>query len=507
MSGYYHIAAGSFLVNTTTKKHVTRGTLLGKPSCEGGFSTGAHLHFWIEQDGQTALIENDAPYQLCGWTAHSSGTEYGGSMTRPGRTTRTAAGGVKGANQAIASNDACPGPAATPQLDVALIIASSGSMSWNDPANKRLDAAKAYLTASLPGDRVAVVDFATTARLARGLSPLPGEKQQLVAAINTIGSNGSTNIRDGIDQACAELKAHGSAARRGAILLTDGEHNQGPFGNPQQCFKDNGWPIFTFGFGSADEAFLTKIAADTGGAFKKAPTSDFVCEFQRVRGLIARTTPGPCTAKNVQPKQTNQFAVSVPASQAQVTFSSSWSGSDIAMSLVSPSGRVIDRNTSASDVVHDLGATFESYAITNPEAGDWQVKLFGLDVPPQGEDAVFNFVSIPKPPEPPTFTPTATSTATPTATATTAQPLKTHTPAPPTAAPPTATAVVQPTLAPPQPTATRVRAVLGTIRVPDTGSGPGGGMNIGAAVAAMAVAGAGLAGIGATAVRRRRRPR
>jgi len=362
-----------------------------------------------------------------------------------------------------------PAPTSAGSVDVALIIDSSGSMAGNDPGNKRIDAAKAYLTglSFLPSDRVAVVDFATTARLARGLSPVPAEKQQLVDAINTIGSNGfSTNIRAGIDAACAELKAHGSAAKRGAILLTDGLHNEGPFGNPQQCFKDNGWPIFTFGFGSADDAFLTNIATDTGGEFQHAPTSDFVCVFTRVRGLIANTTPGPCTARNVQPNQTTQFAVNVPASQAQATFSSSWTGSDIAMSLVSPSGRTIDRGTSASDVVHDLGATFESYGIANPEVGDWQVKLFGLDVPPEGEDAVFNLVSIPKPPEAATETPTSTPTG-----ASTPRPVRTHTPVPATAAPPSATPAVQATVASPQSTPTFVRGVAGVIRMPETGTG------------------------------------
>jgi hypothetical protein len=166
----------------------------------------------------------------------------------------------------------------------------------------------------------------------------------------------------------------------------------------------------------------------------------------------------------VQPNQTTHFFAAVPSSQAQVTFSSSWSGSDIAMSLVMPSGRVIDRTTTAADVTHDLSPTFESYAITNPEAGDWEVRLFGLDVPPAGEDAIVNFVSIPKPPE----TPTPAVTRVP----------RTKTPRPathtsvPTVAPATSTPIPPTTTVELQPTATQVREVLGVVRPPNTGSGP-----------------------------------
>src|SRR3990172_7919414 len=51
-----------------------------------------------------------------------------------------------------------PSALSSANVDVMLIIDSSGSMSANDPANKRLDAAKAYLTASIDLDRVGVVD-------------------------------------------------------------------------------------------------------------------------------------------------------------------------------------------------------------------------------------------------------------------------------------------------------------------------------------------------------------
>lgn len=282
----------------------------------------------------------------------------------------------------------------TNAVDVALIIDSSGSMSSNDPGNKRLLAARAYLTASLAGDYVGVVDFDSSARLASPLLRLPENKTSLVNAINTIdSSSGGTNIGIGVQEGCNALKNSTSGnAIKAAILLTDG---RGSFNHQDSCFRDRGWAIYTFGFGSANDALLQEIASTTGGEFARLPTSDFVCEFLRVRSKIAGIEPGPCSSTHIGPLETLIDITKVPLGQKQVSFSTSWAGSDIEMTLRSPSGRVVDRNTIAPDVIHDLGATFEVYTILNPEPGDWEVRLFGLDVPAGGEDVIFSFTNIP----------------------------------------------------------------------------------------------------------------
>lgn len=284
-------------------------------------------------------------------------------------------------------------PTTCDTVDVILIIDSSGSMRSNDRGNKRLEAGRAYLTASLEGDFVGVVDFDSRVRLASPLQRLPDNKTSLINAINTIDSSGGTNIGIGVQRGCDALIASTSAnAKKAAILLTDGI---GSFAGQDACFSSRGWPIFTFGLGSADDVLLGRIASNTGGEFKRLLTSNLVCEFQAVRSKIAGLTPGPCTARRVIPSSTTRFATSVPSGQAQATFSTSWTGSDVVMTLTTPSGRVIDRDTVAPDVVHDKGPTFEVYTITNPEAGDWQVDLFGADIPPEGEDVIFGISTIP----------------------------------------------------------------------------------------------------------------
>ncbi|MCC6167940.1 MAG: VWA domain-containing protein [Caldilineaceae bacterium] len=287
-------------------------------------------------------------------------------------------------------------------VDVALIIDSSGSMSWNDDRNKRLEAARAYLNASAEGDFVGIVDFDDTARLASPLdlavTRILGVRRinpDLLDAIDTIDASGGTDVGIGVQEGCDALIASPSGNhRKAAILLTDG---QGGFTNEDVCLRDRGWPIYTFGFGDSDDALLQQIATDTGGEFRRLPTSDLVCEFQRVRSKIANVEPGPCTSYRVGPYEFTIFYVPVPSGQLQVAFSTSWLGSDVEMKLTSPSGRVIDRNTVAPDVVHDLGAAFETYTVLNPEPGDWEVSLYGADVPTNGEEVVFGLTTLPLP--------------------------------------------------------------------------------------------------------------
>jgi lysophospholipase L1-like esterase/chitodextrinase len=87
---------------------------------------------------------------------------------------------------------------------------------------------------------------------------------------------------------------------------------------------------------------------------------------------------------NVLPGQT--ITLQYPVNAPSVSFSTQWPGSDVVMSLRSPSGRVIERSTQAADVTHLVGPTYETYSVAAPEAGTWTVTLFGAQVAPGGEE-------------------------------------------------------------------------------------------------------------------------
>lgn len=69
-----------------------------------------------------------------------------------------------------------------------------------------------------------------------------------------------------------------------------------------------------------------------------------------------------------------------------VHVSTQWPDGDVVLSLTSPSGRVIDRDTLAADVQHEVGPTYESYHVQSPEQGAWTATLYGAKVAPKGEE-------------------------------------------------------------------------------------------------------------------------
>lgn len=292
------------------------------------------------------------------------------------------------------SSGGAPGGGPSDAVATSLIIDSSGSMSSTDPDNRRITAAKAYLSAAVPGDQVGVVDFDSSARVASQMTELPLGRTELETALATIDSSGGTDIGAGLQSGCSLLDGPQLPARRAAILMTDGD---GGYTNEATCFASKGWKVFTIGLGAGVNAsLLQSIASATGGTYTGLGSAiNLACTFQQVRAQIAGSATAPCTGTQVNPLETVSKTVSVSSGLLQVTFGTSWAGSDIEMTLVSPSGRRIGRTSDSFDVIHELGPTTESYSVRLPEPGQWTVELFGRDVPSAGEEAVLSTAEIP----------------------------------------------------------------------------------------------------------------
>ncbi|MCJ7715820.1 MAG: hypothetical protein MUO54_04780, partial [Anaerolineales bacterium] len=63
-------------------KMVEVGDLLGHPSCEGGESTGSHIHIARKYNGEWISAAGILPFNLDGWIAHNGSAEYQGTLTR-----------------------------------------------------------------------------------------------------------------------------------------------------------------------------------------------------------------------------------------------------------------------------------------------------------------------------------------------------------------------------------------------------------------------------------------
>ena len=61
---------------------VEAGDPIGHPSCEGGRSTGTHVHVARKFNGEWIPADGPMPFNLNGWAAHFDAREYKGTMTK-----------------------------------------------------------------------------------------------------------------------------------------------------------------------------------------------------------------------------------------------------------------------------------------------------------------------------------------------------------------------------------------------------------------------------------------
>jgi len=78
---YLHLATEGKLEEGTW---VTTGQFLGNPSCEGGFSTGTHIHIARKYNGEWMLAGGPVPFNLNGWIVEAGAAPYEGTLIRGG---------------------------------------------------------------------------------------------------------------------------------------------------------------------------------------------------------------------------------------------------------------------------------------------------------------------------------------------------------------------------------------------------------------------------------------
>jgi murein DD-endopeptidase MepM/ murein hydrolase activator NlpD len=94
LDGDGHEQTGWVLVylHVATKDRIPLGSWvaandpLGHASCEGGISTGTHLHIARKFNGEWVPADGPLPFNLGGWIAHSGIIAYKGTLTRNGET-------------------------------------------------------------------------------------------------------------------------------------------------------------------------------------------------------------------------------------------------------------------------------------------------------------------------------------------------------------------------------------------------------------------------------------
>ncbi len=64
--------------------YLRAGERIGHPSCEGGLSTGTHLHLARKYNGEWIPADGDLPFVLDGWVSSGTGVPYDGYLRRNG---------------------------------------------------------------------------------------------------------------------------------------------------------------------------------------------------------------------------------------------------------------------------------------------------------------------------------------------------------------------------------------------------------------------------------------
>ncbi|MBC7763338.1 MAG: PKD domain-containing protein [Candidatus Saccharibacteria bacterium] len=110
----------------------------------------------------------------------------------------------------------------------------------------------------------------------------------------------------------------------------------------------------------------------------------------------------------ITPQQTVSRSLYVSGRSFHVN--ATWPGSDVEVTLISPSGVRYNRSD-PRDAIHGNGATFEYFDIEAPEKGSWTVEMFGADVDPAGEPVTYSAVDEQVPNVKPTAAFTTTKSA------------------------------------------------------------------------------------------------
>jgi LasA protease len=76
---YLHIAGAG---EARLGQRLKQGDPLGFPSCEGGATTGTHLHIARKYNGEWIPIDGVIPFNLEGWIVHTGAAFYQGTLRR-----------------------------------------------------------------------------------------------------------------------------------------------------------------------------------------------------------------------------------------------------------------------------------------------------------------------------------------------------------------------------------------------------------------------------------------
>jgi Ca-activated chloride channel family protein len=161
-----------------------------------------------------------------------------------------------------------------PDLAVTLVLDVSGSMAGTALTNA-IAAAHKFVDHLAPTDRFSLVAFASDAKLLVPIGPVGPRRSSIHGIIDTIKTDGGTNISEGLRLGYEQMKSSSvpADAVRCVMLLSDGHANAGVTASSQlarmalDAFQD-GVQTSSFGLGdNYDGPLMSSIAGDGAGGY------------------------------------------------------------------------------------------------------------------------------------------------------------------------------------------------------------------------------------------------
>ena len=265
------------------------------------------------------------------------------------------------------------------KIDAVVVLDASGSMLVNDPLRLRDEGAKLFTQFLKSGDRLAIIEFSTTANILHPLSEYSEEqKEQISGEISKIGNLGQyTDILAALKSAKSILEQNQREdSSQSIILLSDGKMDPdpalgSPSGRTQELIDDflpdlksKGIKVYTLSFSEqADKELLSQIAAATDAVSWFTPTADKIHQsFADLFLVVKKPQIVPLTSKGFN----------IDANIDEATFYiNREDGADI--SLKAPDGSTITKSSFPSNVKWSSSQKFDLITIVKPAVGTWQV--------------------------------------------------------------------------------------------------------------------------------------
>jgi Mg-chelatase subunit ChlD len=265
-------------------------------------------------------------------------------------------------------------------IEVVLVMGSSGSMKQTDPLSLRIPAARLFVKLLSPNDQGAVVSFSDKADTLIPLTSASGGENsaRLDKALDGLTSTGAhTNLHAALSAALdAFSKDAKSPPPRAVILMSDGRMDTGKpdedirltaavRGDLYARFNQMGVKLYTIAFTKeSDTALLSEMAEKSGGRFFPALLP---INFHTVFAGIFESLKTP----DMLPLQRDNFTVD--DSIREVVIVANKSTPETKISLQDPDGRKLRYEKHPPNIKWSQTHGFDMISLNAPRKGRWNI--------------------------------------------------------------------------------------------------------------------------------------